>query len=205
MERFKVDTDGAGVTVQGTEYTRLIVQSHDEEQAAVIAARVSSMLNHHNRREALELGQTNSYSGSSQLPGVIGSDHVEDKSILLEVAHQAEQQAEAWDRYRDQVRKVLYPPGLVEIDDAPGIGHYNITTRPGFGKTLPRNARAIPQELREALLLATAYATENMQSYLDVADACRQELKYRYAAEDAALRDQAAAQMNNEPGRGPQS
>ena len=198
METFRVHRDEAGASIVGTNGTRIIVQSTDEQQAAVVAARASSMLNHHNRREALELGHARSYSGSSLLPGVIGSDHVEDRPTLLEVAHQAEQQAELWDRYRAQVRKVLYPPDTAEIDAAPGIGHYNVIAEPHFGRTYPRNVRAIPHELREALLLATAYATENMQSYLDVANACRQEHGDRYTAEDAALRDQAVAQMTDE-------
>lgn len=201
MEGFRVKADDSNVTVSGTEGTHLTVQSRDRAEAAVIAARVSSMLNHHNRRAALELGHTNSYSGSSVLPGVIGSDHVGDRPKLLATAHQAETQAELWDQYRANVRKVLYPPDVAKIDAAPGIGHYNVTSEPSCGGTYPRNVRAIPQELREALLLATAYATENMQSYLDVADACRQELKDRYAAEEAALRDQATAQMSADLGK----
>lgn len=204
VEKFRVHASGTDVVIKGSEGTHLTVQSGDTQQAGVIAARTSSMLNHHNRREALELGHTGSYSGSSVLPGVIGSEHVEDRATLLRVAHQAEAQAELWDRYRERMRAVLYPPDVAEIEAPPGIGHYNIITEVRFSHTRPRNAREIPRELREALLLASAYATENMQAYLDVADACRQEHRNRYAGEDAALRDQAKAQMGAELGEGDQ-
>lgn len=197
-EEFSARTDDSGVYLVGSEGTRVYIDASDEHQSKVTAQRIGSMLNHHNRREAFELGRERSYSGSCLPPGVIGSDHVEDRSTLLKVAHQAETQAELWDRYRAQVRTALYPPDIAEIDAAPGIERYNIVNEVSFGRTYPRNARAIPQDLREALLLATAYATENMQAYLDVADACRQEHKNRYAGENAALRDQAAGQMAND-------
>lgn len=201
MEQFKVTANNGGTHLVGSQGTQVYVESPDESESGVIAQRVSSMLNHHNRQAAFELGHTNSYSGSSRLPGVVGSDHVEDRPKLLETAHQAEAQAEQWDRYRVQVRKVLYPPDIAEIDATPGIDHYSVTTEPSFRRVYPRNARPIPQELREALLLATAYATENMQAYLDVADACRQEYENRYSGENAALRDQAQAQMDDELGK----
>lgn len=200
METFSVGTDNitGRPCIVSTNGSRIIFISPEDGQDQVLAARAKAMFNQHNRREALKLGHARSYSGYSTPPHSHGSDHVDDRAQLLRTAHQAEQAAEQWDFYREKVRAALNPPDLVEIDTAPGIGAHVIEQH--FGQCLPRNARPVDAALRESLMLALAYATVNMEAYLDVASAARAEHARRYSDENAALHEQAAAQMNYELG-----
>ena len=197
MERFRVDKDSDGnPCIVSTNGTRIVFTSPEEGESAVVAQRTAAMLDQHSRLEALELGYERSYSGYSTPPHSIGSEHIEDRVKLLDTAHQAEAHAERWAEYRDLLRQVLNPPDLAEIDAAPGVGKY--LTEPRFGRVYPRNAREVPPALRESLMLALSYATVNLEAYDEVARQCRLERAERYDGEDAALREQAAAQMADE-------
>lgn len=193
MERFRVGVDEDGNRcITSTNGTRIVFTSPDENESAVVAERTAAMLDQHARLQALELGHTTGYSGLCTLPHSVGSDHLEQRRALPDEAHQAELLAEEWDLYCGRLTAALTPPklGLVaKVDDA-GVND-------GRG-ILPPGAREIPDAMHEAMRTMLGYAATNYQAYAATAKQCRDQLRRRYAGEDAAMETQAAAQMADE-------
>lgn len=193
MEKFVARVSDDGIPyVRGSEGTRLVITSPIGGEDEVIAQRVASLLDHHNRREAFELGRSNGYSSMIGAPGETGGSHVRDRRELLEAAHAAETHAEKWDQYREHLRAVLTPPELIE---AAVISANGVRNR---GDEIPQMALPIPRSELLSLRLTYGVATANMEAYLAIAKQCRDQLQERYAGEHAAMHAQAEQMMRDD-------
>lgn len=193
MENYRTETDKDGsVHIIGDEGNQLSIPSWAPDRK-VLAARVASMLSHYECRVALDKGETRSFSGSCNPPGVIGSDHAQQRPLLLRAAHDAEQEAQTWANYREHVAAAMSPPQIAEV---PRV-YAGTIEEFGYSK-VPATVAGIPADLSAALRTIYGYATVNMEAYLAAAKTYRELREQRYADEDAAMHEQAAAQMADE-------
>lgn len=196
MQSFQVKTDRKGSPrIVSTGGVEIVASASDPDECSVLTKRVASMLNHYERRIAYELGEVNSYSGGWDTESVIGSNHVTSRQKLLKLAREAEREAERWADYGKQLLAVATPPELVPIPEISEVG-----VGDDWALNLPVGSMPMPNSPYEGMRLAIGYAAANGEAYLAIANQAREQLRERYAEEDAALEVQAARMMDDELG-----